>query len=59
MPFIIISAALLSFVVAMFAAYGWILNIITLLHTQYVTIATIVRFIGIFMAPLGAILGYF
>jgi hypothetical protein len=44
---------------AAFAAVGWVMNIITLLHTQYLTIATIVRFIGIFMAPLGAVLGYF
>ena len=41
--------------------YGWIENIIILIHSSLnpLTALEIVRFVGIFVAPVGAILGYF
>jgi len=39
-------------------AYGWIANIITLAHTDTFTGMVILRAIGIFVAPLGAVLGF-
>lgn len=40
-------------------AYGWIANIITIFGMEDITSGEgIIRIIGIFMAPLGAIMGY-
>ena len=40
--------------------YGWIMNIVALAHMNLtdVTGMLILRVVGIFMAPLGAVLGY-
>lgn len=49
------------FFIALFAlvAWGWVLNIIAIAHTEHVTGMTIIRAIGIFLFPLGAIFGWF
>lgn len=41
--------------------YGWIMNIVTLVQSEIVWTSgmSIGRIIGIFVAPLGAVLGYF
>jgi len=53
------SLAALVFVGLLGAAfYGWIMNIVTLFHADALTGNVILRAVGIFIAPLGAILGY-
>ena len=52
-------SAVSGFVVA--AIFGWILNIITLAHMAFIPenfIMIGLRAIGIFLAPLGAVLGF-
>ena len=41
--------------------YGWVANIITLWHSNFseITGVLVLRTIGIFVAPLGIVLGYF
>lgn len=42
-------------------AYGWVNNLMTLLHMDFggtITLGVILRIIGIFVAPVGAILGF-
>ena len=42
-------------------AYGWVSNLMTLLHMNFngtITIEVVLRIIGIFVAPVGAILGF-
>lgn len=48
--------ALLLFVAAV---YGWVCNIISIIHADGVTGMVIARVAGVFVAPLGAVLGYF
>lgn len=55
----------LAFIIAVAVAlisggYGWINNIIELAHSSFSPLSGLVvlRCIGIFLAPLGAILGY-
>jgi hypothetical protein len=55
MPVIIITI----FAIAVAAFIGWVMNIIDLLTNSYTFIQTIIRIIGIFVAPIGAIAGYF
>jgi len=56
--FIIKLIAGISLIVAMF--YGWISNIITLVSSDYMGLGELaVRIIGIFIAPIGIIAGYF
>ncbi len=41
---------------------GWVLNIVTISHSGPIaewTATTVVRIIGIFVAPIGAVLGWF
>jgi hypothetical protein len=40
---------------------GWVMNIVTIVHTccEPLTGMLVVRIVGIFIAPLGAVLGYF
>lgn len=43
-------------------AIGWVMNIIALIHAgslSTLTVLLVLRIIGIFIPPLGAILGYF
>lgn len=46
--------------VLLIGGYGWISNIVTIWHTMDnpVTAKFVLRCIGIFVAPIGAILGY-
>lgn len=41
-------------------AYGWIMNIVTIAHSNFndLTGLLILRLVGIFIAPLGVVLGY-
>lgn len=41
--------------------YGWINNIISIIHSDFAPLTGILvaRIIGVFVAPLGAVLGYF
>lgn len=41
------------------AFVGWVNNIIDLFHATAFSGMVVLRAIGIFMAPLGAVLGYF
>lgn len=41
-------------------AYGWIMNIVQLVQNgdTYTTVMVVVKVCGIFVAPLGAVMGY-
>lgn len=41
-------------------AYGWIANIVTIAHSNFseITGMLVLRVVGIFVAPLGVVLGY-
>lgn len=43
------------------ALVGWVMNIVAVVHSSFETISglLVARIIGIFAAPLGAVLGYF
>ena len=47
-------------VIALFLSgvYGWIMNIVHLVNDPFIGGLPIVRAIGIFIAPLGAVLGF-
>lgn len=47
-------------VVCIALAVGWVMNIVTLVQhaNDPITTITVVRAIGIFVAPLGGVLGY-
>lgn len=42
-------------------AYGWIMNIVTIVNAGSIELTglMVLRFIGVIVAPLGAVLGYF
>jgi len=50
-----------AFVVAFVLAgvYGWVNNIIAIVHAESISGFVIARVVGCFIAPLGAVLGYF
>ena len=53
--------AVLIYIAIVFALiYGWIANIVTLFHSSFATITgeLVLRVIGIFVAPLGAAMGF-
>jgi hypothetical protein len=41
------------------AVVGWVMNIVAIAGAESITGMVVVRLIGVFMAPLGAVLGYF
>lgn len=49
----------LTFIVAI--AIGWVMNIVTIAGSSFndITGILVLRVIGVFVAPLGAVLGYF
>ncbi len=55
---------LLSFVVILgiiiAGVYGWVMNLVMIMHSDFshITGLLVIRIIGIFMAPIGAVLGY-
>ena len=54
-----LGASLLLILVGIVGLWGWVLNIIALTHMASVmTGMGALRIIGIFVAPLGAVLGY-
>jgi len=51
---------LIYLAVFLVAVYGWVQNIVIIATSDFeVTGMLIVRIIGVFVAPLGAVLGYF
>lgn len=54
------TAAIFYIVLVVAIFYGWIANIVSIAHSDLSTITgmLILRVAGIFVAPLGAILGY-
>jgi hypothetical protein len=58
MPQVIFGLGIIGLWVA--AVIGWIMNIFTLYHMSFANMTgeLIVRIIGIFVAPIGAIMGY-
>ena len=48
----------LYFLILIAAGVGWIINIIELAHSEAINGMVILRAIGIFVFPLGSILGY-
>ena len=53
-------AAIVWLAIVIAAGYGWVMNIITLAHSDFdpITGLLVLRVVGIFVAPLGTILGY-
>ena len=50
---------LLSLVAVIIAGvFGWVMNLIEIVHSSGIDGMVIVRVIGVFIAPLGAILGW-
>ena len=57
-PFVLTIIFVCSLVAAL--AIGWVMNIMTLLHMAGgVTAEMVVRIVGIFIAPVGAVAGWF
>jgi hypothetical protein len=52
---------LISISIFVFALAGWILNLLAIAHANFNDIngLLIIRIIGVFIAPIGAVLGYF
>lgn len=48
----------LGFILIIFGAVGWVMNIVDIAHADFVSGMVILRVVGIFMFPLGAVLGY-
>ena len=55
-----IVAAGLYLVILFLVIYGWVANIVTLYHSSFseITGQLVLRVVGIFVAPLGSIMGY-
>ena len=53
-------ASLVWLVIVIAAGYGWVMNIITLAHSSFdvITGMLVLRVVGIFVAPLGTVLGF-
>lgn len=53
-------ALIIYLVILLAVGYGWIMNIVSMIHMDVVTTGMgVARIAGIFVPPLGAILGYF
>ena len=48
-----------SLAIVLFGILGWVLNIITLSQADHFTGMVVVRALGVLVAPLGAVIGYF
>mgnify|MGYP003341023507 CR=1 FL=1 len=55
-----IIAAFVWLAIVVAATYGWVMNIVQLYHSSFseITGQLILRVIGIFVAPLGSVMGY-
>ena len=53
-------AAIVWLAIVSACLYGWVMNIITLAHSSFepLTGLVVLRVVGIFVAPLGTILGF-
>jgi hypothetical protein len=47
-----------TFLVVCLGLYGWVSNIVSLFHATGFSGAVVLRIIGVFMVPLGIVLGY-
>lgn len=58
---VLFNALIIWVIVAVLIGVGWVLNIIELSNTSFdpITGLAILRVIGVFLPPLGAVLGYF
>ena len=56
----ILSMGIVGIVGMALLGIGWVMNIVTLWHhaNEPVTVMAILRAVGIFVAPLGGVLGY-
>jgi hypothetical protein len=47
-------------VIVLLGGYGWVMNIVTLCNSEFepITGMLVARIVGIFIAPLGIVLGY-
>jgi hypothetical protein len=52
---------IITLITVLFAGFGWIWNVVKIAQTGFDTLTGmfIARCIGVFVAPLGAVLGYF
>lgn len=52
--------AIIILVLAVAGVIGWIMNIIAIAHSEFVPITglLVLRIVGIFIGPIGAVLGY-
>lgn len=50
--------AIILFGIIIAGAIGWILNIVAIANTTAFSGLVVIRAIGVFLAPLGAVLGY-
>lgn len=55
-----IIAALVWLAIVVAATYGWVMNIVHLYYSNFndITGILILRVVGIFIAPLGSVMGY-
>jgi putative effector of murein hydrolase LrgA (UPF0299 family) len=53
------SSAILNIIIVMLCIGGWIANIIKLVLADHIGGMELLRLAGIFLSPLGAILGFF
>ena len=55
------AAVTLMVSVVLFGITGWVMNLVTVVHSadQGLTVGLAVRVLGIFAAPIGAIIGWF
>jgi len=55
-------AVLLGFAIIIACILGWVLNIVAIAHSNFdfsnITGMIVLRIIGVFLAPLGSVLGY-
>lgn len=53
--------AVILLVIIVVGGYGWVMNIVKLVGSDFaqITGVLVVRTVGIFMAPLGIVMGYF
>lgn len=56
-----LGALVSGFIFMILVAIGWVMNIIALIHLESIDHLgeVIIRFIGIFIAPIGAVMGWF
>jgi len=54
-----IIGTIILFLIGIFGLIGWILNIISIFNTENILSGVfVIRAIGVFMAPLGSVMGY-